>query len=60
MCIAVSQEHVKVCITRRVTRPENDMILVLASKLTSLWVGGRNRRDFSGGMGVTLISVQVL
>ena len=32
---AVSQEHVLViCRTRRITRPENDMVLVLASKLT--------------------------
>ena len=31
---AVSQEHVLVCITRKVTRAENDMVLVLASKLT--------------------------
>ena len=33
---AVSQGHVPVCITRKVTRPENDMVLVLASKLTWL------------------------
>ena len=33
---AVSQEHVLVCIAREVTRPENDMVLVLASNLTSL------------------------
>ena len=31
---AVSQEHVLVCITRKAIRPENDMVLVLASKLT--------------------------
>ena len=36
---AVSQEHVLVCITRKVTRPENDMVLVLASKLTWLLCG---------------------
>ena len=29
---AVSQEHILVCITREVTRPEYDMILALASK----------------------------
>ena len=29
-------EHVLACITRKVTRPENDMDLVLASKLTWL------------------------
>ena len=33
---AVSQERVLVCIARKVTRPENDMVLVLASNLTSL------------------------
>ena len=31
---AVSQEHVLVCTTRKVTRPESDMVLALASKLT--------------------------
>ena len=36
---AVSQEHVLVCITRRATRPENDMVLVLASKLTWMLCG---------------------
>ena len=36
---AVSREHVLVCITRKVTRPENDMVLVLASKLTWLLCG---------------------
>ena len=36
---AVSQEHVLVCITRKVTRAENDMVLVLASKLTWLLCG---------------------
>ena len=36
---AVSQEHILVCITRKVTRPENDMVLVLASKLTWLLCG---------------------
>ena len=36
---AVSQEHVLVCITRKVTRPENDMVLVFASKLTWLLCG---------------------
>ena len=36
MCIAaaVSQEDLLVYITRKVTQPENGMILVLASKLT--------------------------
>ena len=43
---AVSPKHVLVCITRKVTLPENNMVLVWASKLT-LCVGGRNRRDFS-------------
>ena len=32
MRIAVSQERVLVCITRKVSRPENDMVLVLASR----------------------------
>ena len=36
---AASQEHVLVCITRKVTRPENDMVLALASKLTWLLCG---------------------
>ena len=31
---AMSQEHVLVCITRKATRPENGMVLVLASILT--------------------------
>ena len=35
---AVSQEHLLVYISRQVTRPENDMVLVLASKLT--WLCG--------------------
>ena len=35
----VSQEHVLVCKTRNVTRPEYDMVLVLASKLTWLFGG---------------------
>ena len=35
---AVSQEHVLVGVTRKITRPENDMVLVLASKLT--WLCG--------------------
>ena len=33
------QEHVVVCITRKVKQPENDMVLVLASKLTWLLCG---------------------
>ena len=36
---AVPQEHVLLCITRKVTRPENDMVLVLASKLAWLLCG---------------------
>ena len=36
---AASQEHVLVCITRKVTRPENDMVLVLVSKLSWLLCG---------------------
>ena len=32
--VAVSQEHVLVCITRKATRRGNDMVLVLVSKLT--------------------------
>ena len=34
ICIALSQEHVLVCMTRKVTRPKNDMVSVLVSKLT--------------------------
>ena len=34
--VAVSQEHVMVCITRQVARRENDMVLVLASILNFL------------------------
>ena len=34
--VAVSQEHVLVCITRQVARRENDMVLVLASILNFL------------------------
>ena len=38
---AVSQEHVRVCVTRKITQTENDMVLVLTSKLTwLLCVGG--------------------
>ena len=33
---AVSQEHVLVCNTRKDARPENNVVLVLASKLNSL------------------------
>ena len=36
---AVSQKHVPVCMTRKITRPENDIVLVLASKLTWLLCG---------------------
>ena len=46
---ASSQEHVLACITRKVTRPEDDMVLMLASKFTRSCVRGRNRRDFSVG-----------
>ena len=36
---AVSQEHVPVCVTHKVTRTENDMASVLGSRLTCfLWV----------------------
>ena len=35
---AVSQEHVHACITRKITRAENDMVLMLTSKL--IWVCG--------------------
>ena len=51
--VAVSQENALVCITRKVTRPENDVVLVLTSKLAvvkidviSVW-----------GIGVDLLSV---
>ena len=46
--VALLRLHVLVCITSKVTRPENDMVLVLASKLTWCYLGG-NRRDFSVG-----------
>ena len=56
---AVSQEHVPVCITRKITRVENDMVLVIALKLAWFqccrrnWLGccvrGGNRLDFSVG-----------
>ena len=36
---AVSQKHLPVCITRKITRAENDMVLVLPSKLTWLFFG---------------------
>ena len=37
ICIAaVSQEYVPVCITRKISLPENDMVLVLTSKSTLL------------------------
>ena len=52
---AVSQEHVLVCTTRKVIRRENDMFLVLASKLTWLLCGGRNRRDFSVEIRIDLV-----
>ena len=34
---AVSQAHTPVCVTREITRAENDMVLVLTSKLTWLF-----------------------
>ena len=54
---ALSQEHVLECITRKATRPENDMILVLVSKWS--WLLGRCSKEtgFQWGMGVDLISV---
>ena len=54
---ASSQEHVLECITRKATRPENDMILVLVSKWN--WLLGRCSKEtgFQWGMGVDLISV---
>ena len=54
---ASSQEHVLECITRKATRPENDMILVLVSKWN--WFLGRCSKEtgFQWGMGVDLISV---
>ena len=36
---AVSQEHVHVCIIRKIKRAENDTVLELASKLTWLLCG---------------------
>ena len=55
---ASSQEHVLECITRKATRPENDMILVLVSKWN--WFLGRcsKKTGFQWGMGVDLILVQ--
>ena len=41
ICIAaVSQEYVPVCITRKISLPENDMVLVLTSNLclVIVWV----------------------
>ena len=59
VCIAaVSQGHVLRCITRKVTRPENDMVLVLASKLTLVIVWVVEIDVISvWGIGVDLISV---
>ena len=37
--IVVSQKHILVCIRRKVARPENDMVLMLASILTWLLSG---------------------
>ena len=55
---AVSQEYVLVCTTRKVTRPENDMVLVLASKLTLVIVWVVEIDVISvWGIGVDLISV---
>ena len=40
ICVAaVSQEHVPVCITRKITWAENDMVLVLTSNFISLLCG---------------------
>ena len=36
---AVLQDNVAVCITRKITRAETDMVLVLTSKLTWLLCG---------------------
>ena len=36
---AVSQEHVSVCIARKITRVDNDIVLVLTSKSTWLLCG---------------------
>ena len=44
---AVWQEHVTV--TRKIARPQNDMVLVLASNCLGCCVGGRHRLDFSVG-----------
>ena len=46
---AVSQEYVMVCITRKVTRPENNMDLVLHRNWPGSRVSGRNRHRFSVG-----------
>ena len=46
---AVSQDHVLVCITRKVTRPENNMDLVLHRNWPGSRVSGRNRHRFSVG-----------
>ena len=37
--VAAVSQHVLVCLTRKVTLLENDMVLVLASKLTCLLCG---------------------
>ena len=45
----VSQEHVLVCITRKVTRPEMDIVLVLASIVSWLMCGWSNWTWFQCG-----------
>ena len=46
---AASQEHVLICITRKVTRPESDMFFFWHGNRLGCCVGGRNRRDFGVG-----------
>ena len=46
---AVSQKHVLVRTTPKVTQAENEKVSVFASKLTWFCVGGRNVREFSLG-----------
>ena len=49
----VSQEHVLVCTTRKVTRPENEMVSVVASKLTLLCAWSKWTWFQCGGSGLT-------
>ena len=46
---AVSQKHVLVRTTPKVTQAKNEKVLVFTSKLTWFCVGGRNIRDTSLG-----------